>query len=287
MLYFETKINNPLSFISCGQFISPGDWVHSKRTINSFEIIIGVEGVLHLQQEEEKYEVRPGNVLHLYPSYCHKGYAPSNTRTSFYWLHYVCRNPYSIFGEEELGAPASYRDSIIIPTYSTPPSIEKIIIQFKQLLHITTSKYYTPYSADYLLSSMLIELTQQTMFNSFGSAPASEMDNRLTAMLEWLRINIQKDISIDEIAHEFKFNKDYMSRLFKKHTGTSIKNYINSMKVSKAKELLCRSDMNIKEIAYWLGFNDEKYFMRLFKEYEHLTPSAYRNAYYNTHLNNS
>lgn len=39
-------------------------------------------------------------------------------------------------------------------------------------------------------------------------------------------------------------------------------------------------------IAYMLGFEDEKYFMKLFKEYENLTPSTYRNTYYRTLYNN-
>ena len=74
--------------------------------------------------------------------------------------------------------------------------------------------------------------------------------------------------------------------MFKKHLGVSPKKYINGMKILQAKQYLCRFDLSIKEIAYKLGFKDEKYFMKLFKEYENLTPSTYRNAYYRTLYNN-
>lgn len=60
--------------------------------------------------------------------------------------------------------------------------------------------------------------------------------------------------------------------------------YIHKLKISKAKELLY-SGQSIKEIAYSLGFQDEKYFMRLFKKYENVTPTEFRKAYYRTYIN--
>lgn len=61
--------------------------------------------------------------------------------------------------------------------------------------------------------------------------------------------------------------------------------YIHDIKMTKAKELLTNTTMTVKEIAHHVGFSDEKYFMRLFKKYEKMTPSQFRNAYYLTHMN--
>lgn len=107
----------------------------------------------------------------------------------------------------------------------------------------------------------------------------------MSSILEWIRINIQKDITIEELAKKFNYNNDHLSRLFKKHLGVSALKYINGMKILKAKEMLSLSEKNVKEISYLLGFKDEKYFMKLFKRYENLTPSEYRQAYHKTHLN--
>ncbi|WP_371263554.1 helix-turn-helix domain-containing protein [Paenibacillus sp. 1_12] len=57
-------------------------------------------------------------------------------------------------------------------------------------------------------------------------------------------------------------------------------------KILKAKELLSRTTMSVIEIAKAVGLHDEKYFMRLFKNNEKMTPTKFRNAYYLTHLNN-
>ncbi|WP_317050648.1 helix-turn-helix transcriptional regulator, partial [Clostridium neonatale] len=86
--------------------------------------------------------------------------------------------------------------------------------------------------------------------------------------------------------YEFNFSKEYLARYFKKKMGMSMQEYINYLRISNAKRLLCSSNLNIKEIAKELGFIDEKYFLKLFKKYENLTPKQFRNAYNMTFLNN-
>ncbi len=69
------------------------------------------------------------------------------------------------------------------------------------------------------------------------------------------------------------------------HTGMRLLEYINTVRVSKAKILLYESDSSVKEIAYEVGFDDEKYFMRIFKLVEGISPTQYRHAFYKTHQN--
>lgn len=70
-------------------------------------------------------------------------------------------------------------------------------------------------------------------------------------------------------------NKDYFCRLFKKATGTSVIEYLNFARVCKAEELL-KSDMNITDIAYTVGFSSLSYFNRSFNKYKGYSPTCYR-----------
>jgi len=179
--------------------------------------------------------------------------------------------------------------SILIPDFSNLQDKEKVTVLFRQLLHMSRSKYYTALGTNYLLTLILVEISQQVisgMVSTFSNDTVC-INKKLNEIVEWIRINKNNDISVKGIADKFNFNRDYFSRLFKKHLGVGVIEYINSMKVSNAKELLCQSDKTIKEVAYLVGFKDEKYFMKLFKRYEGITPSQFRNAYYQTHLNNS
>lgn len=297
MDYLKAKISEPLNFVACGNFISEENWTHMKRTNDNFEIIIGINGTAYIQQDKEKYEVTPGKVLLLYPGLIHKGYSPSSAGTSFYWLHFLCKDEFSILQEKEALIELSplqtnpyfskVAESLSIPTFFSVDNIDKIIIQFRQLLHITQSSYYTKLAADYLATLIMIELTQQVIGNTFNVVDGTDINNKkFINILEWIRINLQKDLSVKEIAERFNFNEDYLTRLFKKHLGVSTLKYVNGMRVAKAKELLTQSEESIKEIAYSCGFKDDKYFMKLFKEYENLTPTEFRNAYYRTYINN-
>ena len=139
---------------------------------------------------------------------------------------------------------------------------------------------------DYLLTSLLIEISEQAIHGLKKTDNPKAGSGQLPKILEWIRIHSTAALSLHRVAREFNYSKEYLARYFKKNMGMSVHEYVNRMKVSKAKELLCESGASIKEIAGDLGFEDEKYFMKLFKRYEKVTPRTYRRAYSLTHLNN-
>ena len=294
MLYLKADVTKPVSYISCGQFVSDGNWIHDKRNIDSFEIIYGLKGCVYMQQDDERFEVAPGKVLLLLPGHEHKGYKESESEVSFYWIHFKCGDTFELLPDkaaQSLMFPLSsgaYLNNtchfVMVPVFFRPNESEKLTVQIRQLLHCAYSKNYMALTNNYLLTLVLMELSQQVV-SSASNDLRDETSRKFSEIIEWLRINISKNYSVAEIAEKFNFNKDYLCRIFKKHTGISVVKYINGVKISKAKELLCCSEFSIKEISYSLGFSDDKYFMKLFKAYEKLTPSEYRGLYYRTHLN--
>lgn len=296
MEFLNTNVKIPIEFISGGQFVSEVPWIHSKRMINSFEIIIGVKDILYIQQDDIRYEVKPGDVLLLLPNRVHQGYAMCSKDTSFYWFHFICPDAYEILDDETMDEevyrlqtnPASTRfnTSIYIPLFSTPSSIERAHILFHQIQHLANSNYYIHYGVHYIATSLLIELSEQTITNFHSKDTQSQSDQNLARILEWVRIHALDDISVSAIADKFNYNKDYLSRFFKQKIGMNLQEYIHVLKISKAKDLLFHTTQTIKEIAYTVGIHDEKYFMKLFKKYEKITPTEFRKAYYMIHMNN-
>ncbi|WEK54768.1 MAG: AraC family transcriptional regulator [Candidatus Cohnella colombiensis] len=297
MKYLNSNVTTPLTFISCGQFSTNEPWKHSKRIINSFEIIIGIKEVLYIQQNDTKYEVGPGDVLVLLPDQVHQGYAESHKDISFYWMHFDTPEGYQLLDKpfvmnqlQQLHTQSTNNkdsSSIYIPIYSHPPAIERIYIQFQQILHIAYSNYYTNIGVSFLLTSLLIEMTEQTIQQSLHPGLRMETDKNLAKIMEWVRIHSSSStLNVSTIAEQFNYNRDYLSRLFKQKTNMNLQSFIHEVKIAKAKDLLSRTSKSTKEIAYSIGINDEKYFMRLFKKYGKITPTEYREAYYRTHMNN-
>lgn len=100
--------------------------------------------------------------------------------------------------------------------------------------------------------------------------------HNIRIVLDYIHENYQKTLSIDELANLLHFSEPYFMRFFKKHTGTTCVDYINDYRISKAAELLSKTDMSIMEVALQVGMHNISYFNRLFKKKLHMTPKEYR-----------
>jgi AraC-like DNA-binding protein len=295
MKFFHTGIERPIEFISCGLFVSEVPWTHLKRNIDSLEMIIGVDKCLYIAQGGVEYEVMPGDVLLVLPGQVHQGYRVCDEGISFHWFHFVTAQPFEVSDESalsdqlaQLNNPDSFKNfsKVCFPVYFKPTRIERVNILFQQLQHIVSSNYYTQQAANYISTSLLIELSEQFISDYCHSRKMSQGDRNISEIIEWIRIHIRQNISVSDVAEKFAYNKDYLSRFFKKKTGYNLLEYIHLLKISKSKDLLTRSTSSIKHISDLVGFQDEKYFMRLFKKYENMTPTEYRQAYHKIHMNN-
>ncbi|KWX85379.1 AraC family transcriptional regulator [Paenibacillus riograndensis] len=86
----------------------------------------------------------------------------------------------------------------------------------------------------------------------------------------------EKGFAIPDIANHVGMNETYLCSLFKKQRGGTIKEYISSLRVEKAKELLLDKELKLYEVADRTGFTDANYFTTFFKKYAGCTPSEYR-----------
>jgi AraC-like DNA-binding protein len=85
------------------------------------------------------------------------------------------------------------------------------------------------------------------------------------------------NLSLNSIAEQFEVTPSYLTRYFKDQTGYPLMQYLDSVRMGKAKELLKSSDLKSKEIMIRSGYVDENNFIRKFKKGEGLTPIQYRN----------
>ncbi|HEY8499125.1 MAG TPA: helix-turn-helix domain-containing protein [Clostridia bacterium] len=293
MNFYRGNSSTPLSHISSGRFISKRPFLHTKRRLDSYVLLVGLEGELYIQEEDTKYILKPGTILLLSPHLTHFGYEKSSD-LSYFWCHFSCNDsPLECIDENEAAATIyliknNFRsppvfNHLLLPKFYEPPSDSRIVVLFNQLLHNTNCDYYLDCSADYLLTLIAIEITQQ-LIESYEHKNITE-SSRLIEVLEWIRINIDQPLTVRGVSEHFHYNPDYLSTLIKNKTGFPLLQYIHKVKIEKAKKMLSLTNDTLKEIAYKLGIQDVKYFMKLFKAYENLTPTQYRNAFCLTHLN--
>ncbi len=99
---------------------------------------------------------------------------------------------------------------------------------------------------------------------------------RLRPVLEYIENNYSKQINGLELSKLCNISRYHFCHLFKEMTGKTVTEYINNIRINKAVELLFSTSMNITEISLATGFNDINYFIRIFKKYREMPPTAFR-----------
>ena len=82
---------------------------------------------------------------------------------------------------------------------------------------------------------------------------------------------------LKDIEDNLHVNPSYFSTLFKQEMGTTFTEYLNSVKVNYACELLTETNLSIIDISLATGFEDQSYFTKVFKRKCKMTPKEYRN----------
>lgn len=93
---------------------------------------------------------------------------------------------------------------------------------------------------------------------------------------KYIRENFQKELTLDEVSKIVDISPYYFSKLFKQETGENFIEYLTKIRMKNAEMLLRDSHYSIKEVCIMSGYGDPNYFSRIFKKYEGVTPSEYR-----------
>lgn len=116
-----------------------------------------------------------------------------------------------------------------------------------------------------IIDSTLIEVNSEERYTT-----------AIKQAIEFIDKNFERDITLKEIANHVHLNPSYLSTLFKEQTNLSFTEYLTRSRLQHAKRLLITTDKTIGDIAEIVGYHTPKYFIKLFKDQEKLTPSAYR-----------
>ncbi len=259
MLIFDQ--NKSFSYEMIGEFRSSGTWSHPRRTIKSIEVILVLEGEVHIAEEEKEYSLYPDDIIILEPDKEHFGFKESTVPTAFYWFHF------------HTDMPLPFKTL-------TGAEVYEIKKQLKKLLHLANTPSYSSNSADALSFLIFEELSQ------LGGIEASSNLGLVSEIKEYIRRNLLKGATVAEISSHFGYNPDYIGKLFKNTVGVGLKEYISAEKLKPAKDMLLTTSKTVKQIASYLGFSDENLFIKFFTYHEGCSPTAYRSKYYNTHINN-
>lgn len=230
--------------------------VHSEY--NKF--ILPVKGNGYIIINKKRYELTPGNIYLI----CAKSnYSFENINCAVYQLDFIAKvENINLF-------------NIIYPEFClNTNNNSKILNLFKELIELKNkgeNVYNTIASKGILLQIISFYLKLDNCLNEF-----SNKKNDFRNILYYIEQNIEKKLSVNELADVMHLHPNYFIRYFKSFFGTPPIKFINNMRMEKAKHLISEGKLSISEIAKSVGFDDTFYFSKQFKKYNGFAPTEYK-----------
>ncbi len=112
------------------------------------------------------------------------------------------------------------------------------------------------------------------------SVKKAVISRHVVLAIDYIRTNIQDNLSVESIADALGINPSYLSKLFKQELGKTISRYIRDEKISIACNMLRHLDESSLSIATYLGFSSQSHFIQVFKKETGFTPEEYRKKNY-------
>ena len=261
--------SKPLIVTSCGAYrlyTRPTLPTLRPRGRLDYQLIYVAAGKAHFFFGEKEEVVTAGHMVLYRPKEPQKYIYYLQDQTEVYWVHFTGGNvknlirSYGISDNQKIfycGSNLEYQNHF------------RIMIEELQLCR---DNY--PEMLEMHLRQIFIMLHRQLKSDSKveNSMLAEEMDK---AML-YFNKHYSNDISIEEFASSIHMSTSWFIKNFKQYTGQTPMQYILSIRIINAENLLETTDYNLTEISRIIGYDNPLYFSRIFKKQKGLSPSEYR-----------
>lgn len=232
-----------------------------RKALNSYLMVIVRRGKGYLDYSGHSYALTSGSCFFIDCSIPHKYSSDTKDPWELMWIHFNGFNAnyyYNLFCENNKNAfkLKKYEEALLI--------ISDIIKTFDFPDKFTEIK----------ISELITRLL--TLIITSQSSAESESSPSFNAIKKYIDETYTSRITLDDICEKFYISKYYLSREFKAKFGITISKYINSKRITYAKELLRFSDLTIEQISERAGIYDANYFTKIFKNAEYILPSEYR-----------
>lgn len=239
-----------------------------QEPISQYVFIYCIEGAGWFRVGEEEYRVGRNQYFILPAGVPHAYRADEENPWTIYWIHFKGK----LAGRFAAGltAPVEIKPTI----YSRISGRIELFEEMFRTLEMGYSKENLLYACS-VFHHFLGTLRYLQQYRNAVRNESGEND-LVTAAIHFMKENIEKKLSLSEMAAHIGYSPSHFSILFNKRTGYSPVNYFNLLKIQQACQLLDFTDMKIKQICYKIGIEDNYYFSRLFSKIMGMSPRSYK-----------
>jgi len=269
-----------IALVQCGHQKTPPGYGYGPMIRDHYLIHLVMSGKGRLFVHNRIYTINARTCFLIYPHQIAYYEADSEDPWDYYWIGLCGYNTERILDQ----AGFSY-NHFILPLNLVDP----VLSVLQQMVSSITDP-----EIDLLLNGLLRVVLHHLIRNRETIAGAytdesvedPKSANRLPNMDdEYVRIitsiiqtSFMQDIRVENIADRLGLNRSYLTSVFRKHTGQSIRAYLTGFRIEQACILLKDERRSIASVASEVGFNDPLFFSRIFKSQKGVSPREYRRS---------
>ena len=283
--YVKTQIKNLINItklVTIHYYEFDKNFHFDGESHNFWDMVYVDKGKVLIKRNKEELIVNQGELIFHKPNEFHaiKAY---QSEPSFFVVSFSCNSPSMVYLENfhtKLDKTLQpYISAIIKESENT-----FVIPKNDTTLKILTLKENSVIGGQQLIKSYLEQLLILLIreINKIGSNvfPNKEsMENHLAfSIKEYLEQNVENQLKITDVCKKLGYSKSYLSKIFHEQTGYTIANYSNYLKIKQAKKLIRENNLNFAQISDKLSFDNPQYFSRVFKRFEKISPTEFKNT---------
>ncbi|WP_141430801.1 AraC family transcriptional regulator [Bacillus sp. 03113] len=211
-----------------------------------FQLLLPLKGAMQIETKDLRTELKSDHLFLITPNSTHSFYSD-------------VRNEFLVLDLPESSIPAKFRKQKLGDQCLT---LDK---KWESIRYLLLNESQNNDGANHRLHT-LMEYASEFLFHSGNKSPS----------VEYLHQNYYEKITVEQLAEIENFHPFYYTQWFKNKFGMSPSEYIQFLRMEKAKQLLRETDFTILEIALEVGYNQASSLTRLFLKLYNTTPKDYR-----------
>lgn len=256
----------------------------NRRNLGYFDLIVVKRGTLFLEEDGVKYEIKANEMFILLPNKHHFSWKSTEETTCFYWVHF-----YTSAQWIQSNRPRRFVSELPIP--------ELHYFQKSYTLYLRKHTSIKEPELVFELVQKILDSTEELVVDKYDIWRTEELFLRLLRLIEeqsihkdrlsllaeqvhlYLENHFKEEVTNPMLTDHFHLHSNYIAKAMKLSFDKTPLQVLLDIRIERAKQLLLRSNFDMKEIAIETGFNSEVYFSERFKKQVDISPKHYRKKY--------
>ena len=246
---------------SVGRFVCSGEYAVRRASYDSFLVLYVVRGSGYCELNGVCTPLAAGS-LALIDCYRMHSYG-TNAGWEILWIHFDGR-----LAREYFDSIAQNRRQIILP--------RSIVHGARSLEKLYTMFHVDKRVSEALISRYITDLLTEFLLDEPDVPSAAERSARIEEILGYISEHLSENLTLESLARRASLSPFHFSRVFKRETGYTLRDYLVSARMGAARYFLRMTDLPIKEIALRCGYSGDSTFCAAFHRSCGMPPAAYR-----------